>query len=950
MENSQKKWVIKDAMGRISGPFTTEKILHKIKRSELTGEEYISLYPSGEWLLISKDPVFYDRLLEVLSQQYKNENVTEKTQEDVLTIRVPEDQQNPQDQKRKPITSKEELFAELDLQDEPDEFARVEPTRDKQRRKRKKKEDPGVLELVNMKGRVFREALKKSRFILVGAVAVLVLVFLFVGEEAPREGRIHLIAPKIQTKVESVESAKKFVSQGLSEFLGDYYEGYLLAQNQFVLALEANPKQSDVFALLCMTYLELWPYSFQDSTDLRAISQVVQQSSAVDPGGQNSATCRTVDLIVKGRYQEAKNLTESVLETQVSQSRPPIMFYYLKGYLLEGSNELTPAIGYFRSAQQLWPQWVKPFFHEAVTLIRAEKYNDAANNLYRIVKASPKHVRAQVELGLIEYKFLNRVDSGQKLLEQAVGSGRKLSGDMGSRAYLGLAEIALTRGDSSKALSYAKKAYVLNSRNTIAQNMVVQLGGADGLKKVKVAGEQLVFEGDQFFREGDFNSAQAHYRAAFEEDNKNAVAAMKAAKANWKLSFTTEAFEWLNRAIKADSKLIEAYVLLADYQTQRFNFLAATKVLAQAQAVAPKSAEVFRGFALIELRRGNPEGAITFGKKSIDLYETDVDSHILMSEAYMDKGDHRLAYNYAAKAIEIDVNNREAQAIYARALGGIQGSEAAIDYLNKLVSSYPLVGEYRLALAKVLAQDERYEQAETVFRQILKLEDKPKEALLGLAQIQKSQGQAKEALESLLRAAVIDPADAEPLFEAGMIYLDANQPKLALNQFERVDRINKYYPRIRYEMGRAYLKMNDPKKALEETRLEKSMNPNLADAYLLAAEAYMTLKQYSLCASEYQQAIKLRPQSATIFVKLAQCYRRSGNLDAAMAMLTQAATQESGLADIYKEQGAIYETRGDVDHAIESYNQYFVLDPNAPDRYQIEQRIMSLQSGNPVPE
>jgi len=138
-----------------------------------------------------------------------------------------------------------------------------------------------------------------------------------------------------------------------------------------------------------------------------------------------------------------------------------------------------------------------------------------------------------------------------------------------------------------------------------------------------------------------------------------------------------------------------------------------------------------------------------------------------------------------------------------------------------------------------------------------------------------------------------------------------------------------------------YLK--DLNQVLQETRLEKANNPNLADAYLLAAEAYMGLKQYNLCASEYQQAIKLRPQSATIYVKMAKCYRRAGSLDAAMAMLTKAASEESGLADIYKEQGAIYETKGEVDLAIESYNQYFVLDPNAPDRAQIEQRIMSLQ-------
>ena len=955
--------MIRDALGRLSGPHTTEKVLHKIKRSELTGEEFISLYPSGEWIQISRDPVFYDKLLDVLTSEGEDAEENEKTQDELVTVRVTEEElQKQSNAPKKPIGNKQDLLKELGLKDEPadgDEDLEItaeheapRPERKKskskksKKRKRSREEEGDVLELVSVKGVILKQALRKSLGVVAVCALLVVGVAFFLKDTGPSENRVRLLAPELKKPALTPDQVKANVTKGLQFFLGDTFEGYINAQNDFIKAIEGNGKQADIYALLCMTHLELWPFAYQDSTDMKVIATMVQRSSAIDPGGQDSATCRVVDLIVRGRYQEAKNLTESMLETQVSQTRPPIVFYYLKGYLLEGAGEYEPAIGYFRSAAQLWPEWIKPFFHEAVAMVKAERFNDAANVLRKIIEANPRHAKAKLELGLIEYKHMNHLDAGKRLLESALNGNSRLSSTMKSRGYLGLAEISLSQGNQSAALSYAQKAYASNSRNTVAQNMVVQLGGASKLKELKVAGQQLMYEGDQFFREEDYNSAQAHYRAAYEENNKNAVAAMKAAKCFWKLSFSTEAFEWLNKAVRADSKLIDAYVLMADYYTQRYNFLAASKILSQAQQVAPKNPDVFRGFALVELRRGNPQGAITFGKKSIELYETNVDTHILMAEAYLALGDARLAYNYAAKAIEIDVNNRKAQTVYARALGGIQGTDAAIDYLGKQVSSYPLVTEYRLALANVLANDERFDQAEAVFKQVIKIEEKPKEALLGLAQIQKSEGRAKEALESLLQAAVMDPADAEPIFQAGMIYLDAKRPKLALTQFERVERINKLYPRIHYQMGRAYLLMNNLNKVLEETREEKGVNPNLADAYLLAAEAYLGLKQYNLCASEYQQAIKLRPQSATIYVKMAQCYRRAGNLDAAMAMLTQAATQESGLADIYKEQGAIYETRGEVNLAIEAYNQYFVLDPNAPDRSQIEQRIMALQSGH----
>src|SRR5262249_29363878 len=152
---------------------------------------------------------------------------------------------------------------------------------------------------------------------------------------------------------------------------------------------------------------------------------------------------------------------------------------------------------------------------------------------------------------------------------------------------------------------------------------------------------------------------------------------------------------------------------------------------------------------------------------------------------------------------------------------------------------------------------------------------KPKEAYIEMAKVLKFENQLPLALEFLLKAAVMDPADAEPLYQAGLIYLDTHKGPEALAQFQRVLRINKLFPLVHYQMGRANVFMGNLEQALEETRLEKSINPNLADAYLLAAEAYSGLKQYSLCATEYQKAIQHRSQPAMTYVKLATCYRKA---------------------------------------------------------------------------
>ncbi|MEO0336893.1 MAG: tetratricopeptide repeat protein, partial [Pseudomonadota bacterium] len=465
-----------------------------------------------------------------------------------------------------------------------------------------------------------------------------------------------------------------------------------------------------------------------------------------------------------------------------------------------------------------------------------------------------------------------------------------------------------------------KKAYKYDPSNDTAKNLVKRLSGQSSLGVTGLKAHELMLEGDQYVRQGDCQSAQAHYKSAFEIDKKLGIAAYKAGKCLWEVSFSTEAIEWMKKAIFADPKLIDAYIQLADFYSQRFNFIAAAQTLNGASRIAPKSHEVFRGFALVELRRKNPKAAIGFSKQALGIYSNDVDSMVILSEAYLlGRTNTQEAFAQAAKAIEIDSSHRKAQIVYAKALARLQGAEFGIEHLETLISRYPLVEDYRLALGRLYISDDRFASAESVFRQLVDIQDKKKESLLELGRVLKIQGQFQEALDSFYKAAVYDPADAEPFYEAGKLLLEFKKPKEARQQFERVLVTNPKYPLVHYNIGKTELMLKRPKKAIEQADKEKRANPNLAAAYMLAAEAYAKMKQFNLCAQEYQKAIKLRPQGADSYVRAAACYRQAGNFDSAESMLNIASRKESGNSDIYREQGALFEAKGDYEKAIAAY-------------------------------
>lgn len=973
-EQKRRRWIVKNSEGLLKGPYTTEQVLERIGEGRFGGDELISEYPGANWYPISQDPQFYDRLLEVLSNQpereqlrstrtrLKNSQATEENPSPTIkgpsTTVLPDEEIEPSIEVAPHLgaSAEKQAWRSQPAQGDPTQVGTIpkspQPGAGKQKKAKKSKSDrrnktrkPGGnsddIEMVDVKKRVKSESRRSAIFPAILALIIIGAGFMLMSTPEPvQEERVHLLAPGSGASSLSSEQVRDKISRGVGEYLRDSFSGYMRAQNELVQVLESDSRNAEVMGLLCLAYYELWPFTFQDSEDLRAISTVTQLASAVDGAGMHSSSCKVVDLILKGRLDEAKSLSSTVLETYGDRAAPPIPFYYFMAILSEASGDYQTAVGYLTSAQKLWPQWIRAFVYQAQVYTKLENYTEAARIYRAVLESSPNHEVAKIELGLLEARHFRNIQRGLELIKSAVDSKERVSRRILSKGYLGLAEIYLQQGNSAEALKTSQRAYELDSTNSTAKNLVVQLGGTKALSKAQFKSYQLIAEGDQFFREGDCNTAQAHFKAAFEVDNKSGLAAMKAAECLWRLSLTTEAIEWLNKAIRADPKLIEAYVILADYYSQRFNFVAAAQVLISAQAVAPKSYEVYRGFAMVELRRQNDQAAVEYARRALSIYDTDVESHVILAEALTNLGDYTTAFSHANRARELDVNHRRAQVIYGRSLAGVQGSDAALDYFKELVKLFPVVTEYRLGLGRQYFFEQRYGDAERVFAELANIDPKSKEAYLEWGRTLKAQRKNDQALTAFEQAAILDPSDAGPLFEIGLLYLDAGKPDQAQVQLQRVIRINKLYPLVHYYLGRAALALGDSALALREAKEERNVNPSLAEPYLLAAEVYAMQQQYSLCVSEFQKAIKLRPRSAEIYIKIANCYRRSDQLDLAISMLNQAAVIESGLPEIYRELGMIYEIKGDVLEAGKAYNQYLVLNPNAPDADTIRRRFL----------
>jgi tetratricopeptide (TPR) repeat protein len=972
-KSNSKSWIVRDREGKIYGPFNTDQVLAQIDRGYFIGGEDVALYPGGKWIPISNAPEFYDRLLDALSEDDEKNKKSELRKTKGLRV---------EDSPAKPSPPNSDSESKSDVGEPANKSVTAEasaaaqarlPTESSSRLTHGAKpnvELPAVIELTDLKKLEELEEqaaeenennLKTPLLLLVAGLliagAVLFQETLF-GPSQTTAGRIRLIAPRKNQPELPLEKIKEKYRRAILAFQSDLFSGYQRAQSELVEVVEGLSKDPEkatatveVYSTLCLTYRELWPYSYQDAQDMKVLREVLQDAKRLDPAGLHGATCEVVQLLLSNNYRSADQLAASRLE---EEGRAPVLFEMRADAYLSVRDHANAAI-YYERARLLWPAWQKISVGEARAHALANNFGQAMTLYRAVIQQVPAHAVAKIELALIEFRAFDKIEQALQLLTSALNGDEKTPRTVASDGWLGMAEIALRRNQRPQAVEYAKKAFGLNTGNRAARDFLAKLAGEAEIKSTKVAARELVFLGDQHAKAGDCFQAQAEYKAAFDAEPKNGVAAMKAGKCLWQLNQSNEAIEWMKKAIQAEPTLSSAYVELADYYALRYDYQSAFKILQRIQQLQPNNYEVFRGYALVELRRQNFAGAVQYGTRSLKLYGTDLETFMLMAKAHFGQKEYAEAQSYAQKALEIDGGHIEAQSLLGKIEAGIRGVDQGVAYLQKLMNQIvvtrgtsvpPAAIAYRVAMAEVYIFDDKLMQAEQVARQAVSLDQNNKEALLILGRILQMQGQVRDSLEMYLKAAVLDPSDADPIFFAGHVYIEVGKFAEAIAQFQRVLKVNPRYPRAHASLGRAYLKQNQFKEALNQSKLERDLNPEMAEAYILAAESFYGLGQYSNCSSEYQMAVRKRAQGASILVRMARCTRLSGSSEGAQSILRQAQALESGNPEIYKEQAAIFHQAGRADEAVAAYDTYLRLVPNAPDKAEIEMKIRKVQSGD----
>ncbi len=1009
-----QKWIIKDFLDQVSGPFDTAEVIRRIHQGLISEDDYLASYPEGKWIAVTKNQIFFDEMLASISKtstkaptkdaKFKIESTKvepfepDETEALSATLKLDKTKQTKPNTKKDQDDDKTELInisgkvleSKTEIKKHPEPLKKNLPQATSKQPHQIYSQNE-VLDLRRHKPQTFVE--KRSRELTLLLLIVCLTgagLFFWPEEENNIKGdAFKLQAPRFDKNPMAKELEQKSYNLALSKIKKGSFKNFREAHNELIKILESYSQNIDALSMLCFTNYHLWEFTQKTSKDLFAISIITKKALEIDRFSEKGRVCRFVDLSVRGKYDEAQKIVDDVLDSE--QGSTSVIFSYFNGLLKYFKKEFVASESYLSAAisrsrklstgkvnNENAVMWVAL----ADANLKLNKANLAYKSALRALMINSDYLDAYLLKGIMEFRIQKKNKLAKATLQKALAllDNDKPNKKKLSEAYVALAEIALFERRRSDALNYAIAAYNYNPGNSVAKNLAIELGGNKKVGKKTVLSQQLLIEGEQNLQESGCGTAQPFFKEAYKLDNKNGYAALKTAQCMWELSFATDAIEWIERAIQADPTLTEAYVTAATFYMSRYDFDSSMQVLLKARKMSPRSYEVYRGLAQLELKKDNPQLAIEYAKMALKIYDADTQTLIIMAQALYRQNQFQDAFQFIVRASENDSRNVEVHTMYGKILYKIQGIFASQEYLMNRIASYPLEAAYRSTLAQIYFEDQKYNEAERMAREAIEYNNKSKEAYMITGKALKARGQKTTALNFFLDAYGIDPSDAEPLFEAGQLYIDIQKYDEAIKQFERVLTMNRMYPSIHYNMAKVYFAQRKMKKALDNCKIEIETAPNKDQCLILSAEAYFfkadqekrklaslnskpldpndvekiendkkvtysrMISFYKLCTDSYQRAIDVAPQNSTLYIDLSRCYRFAGEFDMSQKMVEKALEIERGNPVVWRENGLLFEQKGEYALALEAYKQYLILNPSAEDRDAIVRQMKELES------
>ena len=230
----------------------------------------------------------------------------------------------------------------------------------------------------------------------------------------------------------------------------------------------------------------------------------------------------------------------------------------------------------------------------------------------------------------------------------------------------------------------------------------------------------------------------------------------------------------------------------------------------------------------------------------------------------------------------------------------------------------------KLAYAAEHHRDGRLEEAEKLYREVVRDNPANVDALRMLGRVALSAGRSGDAERLFRRAVALAPDFAGAITDLGHVLKEQNQLEEAVKCFEEVIRLEPDNPHAHFQLASALAPAAMTTRAIESYRKALALRPKFPGALLGLGHVLKTVGRREEAITAYRECIRMRPDNGESYWSLAnlKTYRLTGEDTAAMqkALEKEDLTNQSRVNFLYALAKA-YEDRGDFEEAWTYYRQ-----------------------------
>ncbi len=488
---------------------------------------------------------------------------------------------------------------------------------------------------------------------------------------------------------------------------------------------------------------------------------------------------------------------------------------------LESQSELTSL--FLDPVQQQDTNIQKKHYIETLDLIKENKLLEAKLKIDNLIQQAPNEPENYNLQALLATQEKNS-SKAQKSYQKAIKLDAK-----NLIAHLGLAKLALDKGDLLIAKEYSEKSLIINDKSVSAYLLLAEIANTKknvkeaenilltAIKKVKYDAIKAINLADNLAKFYAFHKQPEKILTLSENllkqypNNKKMLSML--AKAQILNNQTNLAEQSLQQLINQDKQDIGHRLLLAriliNQQKNENNIL---KLLNETSAIDPNDprAPAYKAAYLIQLNRYKEALKITdelelqFPKLMI--------GKLLKADVYLAEKKFDKALNIKLQAYQIEPNERLLSSIIS--LMNMQGQlPKAVELLKQELTKKPNNNAIHFELAILYQKMGNLTQATKHYQAVLNKTPKHAVTLNNLAWIYVQQGNP-QALQFAKKAYSMAPESANITDTYGYILLKQGQNKEGLKILLIAEKLSPKQPEIQFHLAQAYSANNDTKQAI----------------------------------------------------------------------------------------------------------------------------------------